>query len=64
MGMNHLKFFLLVNRKELRTINAEESEEARQYLEEGLSEEIEGNEMDEEVRRIADEILDGYFFED
>jgi len=64
IGINRLNWYLLVNRKELGTIDAKEEERAKRHLERELKEEIEGNETDEEIEKIADEILDDFFFEE
>jgi len=62
-GMNRLSYYLLVNSKDLGSVTPKEREEARRYLEKELKEEIEGNETVQEVEKIANEILDDFFFE-
>jgi len=62
IGLTRFNSYLITNRKELGSIDAKEKEEARRYLEGELKEEIEGNETDEEVRKIVDEILTDFFF--
>jgi len=63
IGMNRFNYYLLANRKELGVIGAKEQERARRHLERELREEVEGNETDEEVEKMTDEILDRFFFE-
>jgi hypothetical protein len=63
IGMNQLNYYLSAH-KELGTINFKEREETRQYLETELKKEIDGTETNQEVEKIAEQILDGFFFED
>ena len=63
-GMSRFNYYLLANRKELGVIDAKEQERAKRFLERELKEKIKGNEDDEEVEKLADGILDEYFFEE
>lgn len=63
-GTNRLYTYLAINRKELKTVSLEEQQRAKRYLEKELKEEIEGTETSQEVEKIADEILDDFFFEE
>jgi hypothetical protein len=60
--MNELDLYLLIHRKKIEPIDDVEKGEVRQYLEKELKEEIEGNETDHEVREMAHEILNEYFY--
>lgn len=62
-GMSRFNWYLTIHSKEIGPLKCEEREEAKRHLERELKKEIEGSETDEEVEKIADEILDDFFFE-
>ena len=64
VGMNRLSYYLLINSKDLETVTPKERDEAKRFLEKALREEIEGDETFQEVEKIANQILDDFFFEE
>jgi predicted transcriptional regulator len=64
IGMNRLSIYILKYWSELAPFEPGEQEEAKQHLEKKLTEEIQGDEGEQEVRELVDEILNEYFFED
>ena len=64
IGMNRFNWYLTIHRKELEPLKYEAREKARRYLEGELREGIGGAETDEEVRKIVDQILSDFFFEE
>ncbi len=64
IGMNRFSIYILKYWSELAPFESGEQEEAKQHLEKKLTEEIQGDEGEQEVRELVDKILNEYFFED
>jgi hypothetical protein len=64
IGLNHVSNFIRENQKELENVDYFERKEAEQYLKEELEDEVQGDESDQEVKELADEILEDFFFGD
>jgi hypothetical protein len=64
VGMERMNFYIVKNYDDLQPLNNKEEEEAKEYLQKELREEIEGDESRQEVEKLTDECLDIFFFED